>query len=196
MAGRLEVVTGCMFAGKTEELLRRVQRAQIAGKEVRLFKPETDNRYSKEEIVTHYGRSILCSILPKDISWQDFLEYVGEENLQSTDVFAFDEAQFFESKFPMLCEQLVYSGKRVIVAGLDLNFREEPFGPMPVLLALADEVVKLTAVCTVCGEPATRSQRLERGLPIAVGPEVKIGGLENYTARCREHFVHSNRSYP
>ncbi|MBC7220733.1 thymidine kinase [Candidatus Bipolaricaulota bacterium] len=189
MSGRLEAVTGCMFSGKTEELLRRVERARIARKEALLFKPELDTRYAVEEVVTHYGRSLPCRRLPTDISWARLSELVTDHASPITDVFAFDEAHFFGPEFPSLCERLVGLGKRVIVAGLDLNFRGEPFGPMPQLLALADEVVKLSAVCTVCGEPATRSQRLVDGKPVTSGPEVLIGGLESYEPRCREHFI-------
>ncbi len=188
MAGRLEAVTGCMFSGKTEELLRRVERARIARREVLLFKPELDTRYALEQVVTHYGRALPCRRLPTDISWPAFSHLVTRHPSPVTDVFAFDEAHFFGPDFPALCEALVREGKRVIVAGLDLNFRGEPFGPMPELLALADEVVKLSAVCTVCGEPATRSQRLVDGRPVTTGPEVLIGGLETYEPRCREHF--------
>lgn len=188
MAGRLEAVTGCMFSGKTEELLRRVERARIAKKEVLLFKPELDTRYAVEEVVTHYGRSLPCRRLPTNISWPEFSQLLTGHPSPVTNVFAFDEANFFGPSFPELCERLVSIGKRVIVAGLDLNFRGEPFGPMPGLLALADETVKLSAVCTVCGEPATRSQRLVGGKPVVGGPEVLIGGLESYEPRCRAHF--------
>ena len=189
MAGKLEVITGCMFAGKTEELLRRVERARIAKKHVLLFKPALDTRYSEKEVVTHYGRAFPCRRLPKEISWQRFSALIKDHELRATDVFAFDEAHFFGEEFPSLCEALVEQGKRVIVAGLDLNFRGEPFGSMPELLALADEVVKLQAVCVVCGRPATRSQRLVDGKPAREGPEILIGGLESYEARCRECFV-------
>lgn len=189
MPGRLEAITGCMFSGKTEELLRRVERARIARKEILLFKPDLDTRYSVEEVVTHYGRSFPCRRLPVDISWKAFFELITDHGLRITDVFAFDEAHFFGPGFPPLCEDLVGLGKRVIVAGLDLNFRAEPFGPMPTLLALADETVKLTAVCSLCGSPAIRSQRLVGGQPASVGPEVLIGGLESYEPRCREHFL-------
>lgn len=189
MPGRLEVVTGCMFSGKTEELLRRAERARIAGKKVLLFKPEIDTRYSAEEVVTHYGRSLPCRRLAGDLGWGKLVQAVGEEALRGADVLAFDEAHFFGREFPSLCERLVSLGRRVIVAGLDLNFRGEPFGPIPELLALADEVVKLSAVCPVCGEPATRSQRLVDGKPTTGGPEVLIGGLERYEPRCRDHFV-------
>ncbi|HAF71491.1 MAG: Thymidine kinase [Acetothermia bacterium 64_32] len=189
MAGKLEVITGCMFAGKTEELLRRVERARIAKKNVLLFKPSLDTRYSQKEVVTHYGRALPCSRLPTEISWETLLELVPEGQLEGADVLAFDEAHFFGKGFPALCEGLASRGKRVIVAGLDLNFRGEPFGPMPELLALADEVLKLTAVCVVCGRPATRSQRLIDGRPAREGPEILIGGLESYEARCRDCFV-------
>lgn len=177
-----------MFSGKTEELLRRAERARIAKKQVLLFKPELDTRYALEEVVTHYGRSLPCRRLPTDIAWADFSRLVTGPRSPLGHVFAFDEVHFFGPDFPGLCERLVALGERVIVAGLDLNFRGEPFGPMPELLALADEVVKLAAVCTVCGEPATRSQRLVDGRPVTAGPEVLIGGLETYDPRCREHF--------
>ncbi|HAZ30487.1 TPA: thymidine kinase [Candidatus Acetothermia bacterium] len=189
VAGRLEAVTGCMFSGKTEELLRRVERARIARKEVLLFKPELDTRYGTEQVVTHYGRSLPCRRLSVGISWDEFAGIATDHGLRITDVFAFDEAHFFGPRFPGFCEDLVALGKRVIVAGLDLNFRSEPFGAMPALLALADETVKLTAVCAMCGSPATRSQRLIGGQPANWGPEVLIGGLESYEPRCREHFA-------
>lgn len=189
MQGRLEVITGCMFSGKTEELLRRVVRARIARKEVFLAKPELDSRYAAEEVVTHYGRSLPCHRLPTDVSWRSFREMVTEHVLERMDVFAFDEANFFGPDFPEVCEKLAEEGKLVIVAGLDLNFRGEPFGPVPLLLALADEVVKLQAVCVVCGAPATRTQRLVAGKPVTTGPEVLIGGEEQYEARCRNCFL-------
>ncbi|MCS7240115.1 MAG: thymidine kinase [Candidatus Bipolaricaulota bacterium] len=189
MVGRLEVITGPMFAGKTEELLRRVERARIARKSVALFKPELDDRYAKDRVVAHNGKSLPCHLLPPSLNFHSFARLVPSDVLVATEVFAFDEAHFFGPEFPDLCETLVRRGKRVIVAGLDLNFRGEPFGPMPVLLALADEALKLTAVCTVCGNPATRSQRLVDGKPTTEGPEVLIGGLETYEPRCREHFL-------
>lgn len=188
MPGKLEVIAGCMFAGKTEELLRRVERARIAKKRVLLCKPDLDTRYSEVEVVTHYGRSLPCLRLPTDVTLPELARLAGGE-LDGADVVAFDEAHFFGSQFPQLCEALVDQGKRVIVAGLDLNFRGEPFGSMPVLLALADEVTKLQAVCVVCGKPATRTQRLVGGKPAKGGPEILIGGLETYEARCRDCFV-------
>ncbi|MGC9019249.1 MAG: thymidine kinase [Candidatus Bipolaricaulaceae bacterium] len=189
MVGKLEVITGPMFAGKTDELLRRVERARIAKKTVALFKPELDTRYASDRVVAHNGRSLPCHLLPTNLSPAVFSALIPKELRETTEVFAFDEAHFFGPEFPELCELLVRQGKRVIVAGLDLNFRGEPFGPMPRLLALADEVLKLTAVCTICGNPATRSQRLINGKPATEGPEVLIGGLESYEPRCREHFL-------
>lgn len=189
MVGKLEVITGPMFAGKTEELLRRVERARIAKKSVALFKPALDTRYASDRVVAHNGRSLPCHVLPGDINPASFFQIVPGPLWESTEVLAFDEAHFFGPEFPALCEDLVKKGKRVIVAGLDLNFRGEPFGPMPILLALADEILKLTAVCTVCGNPATRSQRLLDGKPVLEGPEVLIGGLESYEPRCRQHFI-------
>jgi len=189
MVGRLEVITGPMFAGKTEELLRRVKRAQIARKNAVLFKPKLDTRYASDRVSTHDGQSLPCYILPASVSFSIFTHFIPQGLLESVDVVAFDEAQFFGQEFPELCETLVRLGKRVIVAGLDLNFRGEPFGPMPALLALADEVLKLTAVCTICGNPATRSQRLVNGKSVTEGPLVLVGGLETYEPRCREHFV-------
>ncbi|HEC63535.1 MAG TPA: thymidine kinase, partial [Candidatus Acetothermia bacterium] len=116
--------------------------------------------------------------------------------LAEAEVVAFDEVHFFGPQFPALCERLVRQGKRVIVAGLDLNWRGEPFGSMPALLALADEVVKLQAVCVVCGKPATRSQRLVGGKPAREGPEIVVGGLESYQARCRDCFVPPSQGLP
>ncbi len=177
-----------MFSGKTEELLRRVERARIGRKHVLLVKPALDTRYAPEEVVAHHGRRLPCFRVPQDPSIDALHEAAGWE-LEMADVVAFDEGNFFGQDFPSLCEVLVQSGKRLIVAGLDLNFRGEPFGPMPVLLAQADEVLKLSAVCVVCGQPATRTQRLVNGAPAEGGPEILVGGLESYEARCRDHFV-------
>jgi len=177
-----------MFSGKTEELLRRVERARIAKKSVLLFKPALDTRYSQEEIVAHHGRSLPCFRVPTNASTADLRAVAGWE-ADTAHAIAFDESNFFGPEFPALCEALVATGKRVIVAGLDQNFRGQPFGPMPVLLALADEVAKLSAVCVRCGQPATRTQRLVDGRPASGGPEVLVGGQESYEARCRACFV-------
>jgi len=184
--GRLEVITGCMFSGKTEELIRRLERVRIARKEIVLFKPTIDNRYSESAIVTHYGRQFAAHLLPPGEESLSMLErIVSQGAIESATVVAFDEGNFFSSKLPKLCEELVARGKRVIVAGLDLTFAGEPFGPMPALMALADEVDKLHAVCVKCGGEATRSQRLIDGKPAPATDEViKVGGTEFYEARC------------
>ncbi len=184
--GRLEVITGCMFSGKTEELIRRLERVRIARKEIVLFKPTIDNRYSESAIVTHYGRQFAAHLLPPGEESLSMLErIVSQGAIESATVVAFDEGNFFSSKLPKLCEELVARGKRVIVAGLDLTFAGEPFGPMPALMALADEVDKLHAVCVKCGGEATRSQRLIDGEPApATDDVIKVGGTEFYEARC------------
>ena len=190
MVGRLEVITGCMFSGKTEELIRRLERVRIARGKILLFKPTIDNRYSETAVVTHYGREFPAHLLPPgEETLETLLEIAGEEALAESTVIAFDEGNFFSDRFPELCEELVEMGKRVIVAGLDLTFAGEPFGPMPTLMALADQVDKLHAVCVKCGAPATRSQRLIDGRPAPPDDAViKIGGQEVYEARCRNCY--------
>lgn len=190
MVGRLEVITGCMFSGKTEELIRRLERVRIARGKILLFKPTIDNRYSETAVVTHYGREFPAHLLPPgEEALEKLLEIAGEEALAESTVIAFDEGNFFSDRFPELCEELVEMGKRVIVAGLDLTFAGEPFGPMPTLMALADQVDKLHAVCVKCGAPATRSQRLIDGRPAPPDDAViKIGGQEVYEARCRNCY--------
>jgi thymidine kinase len=188
--GRLEVIAGCMFSGKTEELLRRIERERIAKKKVLLLKPENENRYSQEKVVTHKGYSLPCIRIPLKINYID-LEKMLRLDLIEAQVIGFDDAQFFDRDFfPFLCEMLILKGKRVIVAGLDLDFKRIPFGPMPVLLAFADEVLKLTAVCVKCGKPAVCTQRIVKGQPASLdGPLVQVGGLDNYEARCRDCYV-------
>lgn len=186
--GRMEVISGCMFSGKTEELLRRVERARIARKTVLLFKPSLDTRYALEEVVAHHGRSLPCFRVSPHATTDELQTAAGWE-AEVADVMAFDEGNFFGPTLPALCQELVDRGKRVLVAGLDLNFRGEPFGPMPILLAMADEVLKLSAVCIQCGQPATRTQRLVGGKPATGGPELLVGGVESYEARCRSCFV-------
>ena len=188
--GRLEVITGCMFSGKTEELIRRLERVRIARKEIVLFKPTIDNRYSERAVVTHYGREFAAHLLPPGEESLVTLErIVGNNEIKSATVIAFDEGNFFSEKLPALCEELVSSGKRVIVAGLDLTFAGEPFGPMPTLMSLADDVDKLHAVCVKCGGEATRTQRLIDGKPApATDAVIKVGGTEFYEARCRSCY--------
>jgi thymidine kinase len=187
---QLEVITGCMFSGKTEELIRRLERVRIARGSILLFKPTIDDRYSTTSVMTHYGREFAAHLLAPGEETMDALERaVGREAIEEATVVAFDEGNFFSDLLPSLCEELVLSGKRVIVAGLDLTFAGEPFGPMPTLLALADRVEKLEAVCVKCGGPATRSQRLVDGRPASAnGPVIQVGGLGSYEARCRNCY--------
>lgn len=184
--GRLEVITGCMFSGKTEELIRRLERVRIARKKIVLFKPTIDTRYSGRAIVTHYGRQFSAHLLaPGDEDLSMLEDTTGSGEIDAATVVAFDEGNFFSDKLPKLCKALVASGKRVIVAGLDLTFAGEPFGPMPTLMALADEVAKLHAVCVKCGGEATRTQRLIDGKPAPPSDEViRVGGKDFYEARC------------
>jgi thymidine kinase len=184
---QLEVIVGCMFSGKTEELIRRLERVRIAGRKILLFKPTIDDRYDMSAVVTHYGREFAAHLLePGEEAIDALKESVGEDALKEAAVVAFDEGNFFSERLPDLCQQLVGMGKRVIVAGLDLTFAEEPFEPMPKLMSLADRVDKLQAVCVVCGGVATRSQRLIDGKPAPVdGPVIQVGGVGSYEARCR-----------
>ncbi len=184
---RLEVITGCMFSGKTEELIRRLERVRIAQRSLLLFKPTIDDRYSSTSVMTHYGREFDAHLLePGRETLDALIAVVGEDALERADVVAFDEGNFFSERLPELCNELVARGKRVIVAGLDLTFASEPFGPMPTLLALADRVDKLHAVCVKCGAEATRSQRLVDGRPApADDPIIQVGGIGSYEARCR-----------
>ncbi len=186
----LEVITGCMFSGKTEELIRRLERVRIAKRKLLLFKPTIDTRYGTNSVMTHYGRAFDAHLLrPGQETIEHLAELVGPEWLDEAAVVAFDEGNFYSELLPNLCEALVARGKRVIVAGLDLTFAEEPFGPMPRLMALADRVDKLHAVCVQCGAPATRSQRLVDGRPAPTdGPVIQIGGAETYEARCRSCY--------
>ncbi|MEZ4592408.1 MAG: thymidine kinase [Chloroflexota bacterium] len=178
--GRIEIICGSMFSGKTEELIRRLRRAQIARQQVQVFKPVIDNRYHAERVTSHNGADF--EALPVASS-QRILETLDE----NTTVVAIDEVQFFDTAVIQICEQLVEQGKRVICAGLDMDFRGVPFGPMPALLARAELVSKLHAICVVCGEEASRTQRLIDGHPAAFDdPVVLVGAAEVYEARCRD----------
>ena len=189
--GKLEVITGCMFSGKTEELIRRLERVRIARGNVLLFKPTLDDRYGRNKVATHFGRELDGILLePGKESIEELIELAGKVVFTKAAVLAFDEGNFFSKKLPALCEKLVQKmDKRVIVAGLDLTFAGEPFGPMPTLLALADQVDKLQAVCVKCGGIATRTQRLIDGKPApSSDPVIKVGGLGTYEARCRDCY--------
>ncbi len=186
--GQLEVITGCMFSGKTEELIRRLERVRIAHGNILLFKPTIDTRYGTTSVRTHYGREFEARLLaPSEETLEELERIVGRTAIDEADVIAFDEGNFFSDKLLDLCQALVVLGKRVIVAGLDLTFAGKPFGPMPTLLALADEVLKLQAVCVKCGKSAMRTQRIINGKPApADGPVIQVGGLEAYEARCKD----------
>ncbi|HIU13074.1 MAG TPA: thymidine kinase [Candidatus Fimiplasma intestinipullorum] len=177
--GWIEAISGCMFAGKTEELIRRIHVLSFAKKRIKVFKPQVDNRYSETEIVSHAGMHIPCLVVKEA---KEILEYVDEDD----EVIAIDEAQFFDEEIVDICEYLADLGKRVMIAGLDTDFRGEPFGVMPQLLTKAEFVSKLTAVCARCGAPATRTQRLVNGKPAAFDdPVIMIGAKDSYEPRCR-----------
>lgn len=180
-AGQVEVICGSMFSGKTEELIRRVRRATIAKQKVQVFKPDIDTRYSIERVTSHNGEGF--EAIPVKRSEDIFAKLEPD-----TTVVAIDEAQFFDPQIEQVTEKLAGRGVRVIIAGLDMDFRGEPFGPMPVLICCADEVQKLHAICMVCGEPASRTQRLVNGQPARYDdPIIMVGASESYEARCREH---------
>lgn len=180
-AGSIEVVTGSMFSGKTDEMIRRLRRATIARQNVQVFKPLIDNRYQVERVTSHAGTAFDAQPIGKA---SQILQHLKSE----TTVVGIDEAQFFDSELIGLVQVLAGRGMRVIVAGLDTDFRGEPFGCMPVLMALAERVDKLQAICMVCGEPASRTQRLVNGKPARYDdPIVIVGASEMYEARCRRH---------
>ncbi len=180
LQGQIELICGSMFSGKTEELIRRLRRALIAKQQVQVFKPIIDNRYHVERVTSHNGLDFHAHPVA---SSQDILTALNPE----TTVVAIDEVQFFDQDVIEVCEQLAEAGKRVICAGLDMDFRGVPFGPIPDLLARAELVDKLHAICVVCGEPASRTQRLIEGRPAAFDdPVVLVGAAEVYEARCRQ----------
>lgn len=174
--GSIEVVCGPMFSGKTEELIRRVKRAQIAKQRVQIFKPAIDVRYHEEDVVSHSSQAIKSEPVESAV---DILIRLKD----STRVVAIDEVQFFDESIVTVVTKLAARGYRVICAGLDLDYRAQPFGPMPTLLAIADEVMKIHAICTICGAPATRSQRLSKSKE-----QVLLGETDAYEARCRGHY--------
>ena len=178
--GRVEVVSGVMFSGKSEELLRRVRRALIARKRVQVFKSHLDDRYGGVfRISSHDGSELEAH--PVSTSVQ-----IAEKIEPDAQVVAIDEAQFLDDGIVSVVNALADRGVRVIVAGTDMDFRGEPFGPIPQLLAVAELVDKLHAICVVCGNLATRNQRLIDGEPApAEGPTIQVGGSESYEARCR-----------
>ena len=177
--GWIEMICGSMFSGKTEELIRRVKRVVIARQQVQVFKPLLDNRYPEDKVSSHDGLHWDAAIVS---SASKILEMVKD----GTDVIAIDEVQFFDRTITDVCEQLARRGKRVILTGLDMDFRGEPFGPVPALMAQAETVDKLQAICAVCGAPASRTQRLINGIPANYDePQILVGAKEAYQARCR-----------
>lgn len=170
-----------MFCGKTDELIRRLRRATIARQKVQVFKPEIDIRYDTVKVTSHAGSAFDAEPINKSV---DILERLDP----ATTVVGIDEAQFFDDQIISIVESLAARGIRVIVAGLDMNFKGEPFGCMPVLMAKAERVDKLQAICMVCGEPASRTQRLVNGKPARYDdPVIIVGASEMYEARCRLH---------
>lgn len=179
--GSVEVICGSMFCGKTEELIRRLKRAVIARQKVQVFKPVIDQRYSVDKVTSHAGTAFDAVSIA---SAADILRSLETD----TTVVGIDEAQFLEPDIVPIVRSLAAKGIRVIVAGLDLDFRGEPFGSMPVLMAEAERVDKLQAICMICGEPASRTQRLVNGNPAYYeDPIVIVGAAEMYEARCRKH---------
>ena len=177
-AGSIEVVCGPMFSGKTEELIRRVKRAQIAKQKIQIFKPEIDNRYDDQKVVSHSALAIEA-LAVKDSS--EIIHRVYD----STRIIAIDEVQFFDEKIIDVVSRLARRGCRVICAGLDQDYKGNPFGPIPHLLAIADSVVKVQAICTVCGAPASKTYRkVEKNCH----EQVLVGETEMYEARCRSHI--------
>lgn len=181
--GHIELICGSMFCGKTEELIRRVRRAIIAKQTIQAFKPDIDNRYGLQYVTSHNGERVEAMPIKRAY---EILEHLAP----NTTVVAVDEAQFLDDGVIGVAEILAEKGIRVILAGLDLDFRGEPFGPMPRLLCIAEDVTKLRAICVVCGEPASRSQRLVNGYPANYhDPVIMVGAQESYEARCRQHHV-------
>jgi len=179
--GSVEVICGSMFCGKTDELIRRLRRATIARQKVQVFKPAIDNRYDVLKVASHAGSVFEAQPIQKA---RDILEKLEKD----TTVVGVDEAQFLDEEIVPIVEELADKGVRVILAGLDLNFKGEPFGMMPVLMARAEQVDKLQAICMVCGEPASRTQRLVNGKPAHFNdPVIIVGASEMYEARCRAH---------
>ena len=175
-SGWIEVIAGSMFSGKSEELIRRLRRAQIAKRKVQIFKPKIDNRFAEDHIISHSEMRIASQNLS---SSRELLQLV----LADTEVVGVDEGQFFDRELPAVCNALADQGRRVIVAGLDEDYLGKPFEPMPQLLAIAEYITKTLAICMVCGSPANHTQRL-----VASSERVLVGAQGTYEARCRHCF--------
>jgi thymidine kinase len=184
--GWIEVVTGSMFSGKSEELIKRLRRVEYANQKMVVFKHSSDMRYDETKVSSH-NKSMIEAVPARDV--EEMYRIVKEE-YHDADVVGIDEVQFFGEEVVDFCEMLANEGKRVIVAGLDQDFRGEPFKPMDQLLARAEFVDKFSAICMVCGSPASRTQRLVNGEPAFYDdPIVMVGAAEAYEARCRKHHI-------
>ena len=182
-SGSVEIICGSMFSGKTEEMIRRLRRARIAKQNVQVFKPAIDVRYNTEKVTSHAGIDFEAIPVQKALQIKMNLE-------PKTTVVGIDEAQFFDDAIIQVIEDLANNGLRVIITGLDMNFRGDPFGCIPIIMSKADHVDKLHAICMVCGEPASRTQRLVDGRPAHYDdPIVIVGAAEIYEARCRKHHI-------
>ena len=180
-SGWIETITGSMFSGKSEELIRRLRRGIYAKQKVVVFKPAIDDRYHKEKVVSHNGNEIEAINI-------SIAREIFNQELDDVDVIGIDEVQFFDNGIVNIVETLAEKGHRVIVAGLDMDFRGEPFEPMPKLLAVSERVTKLQAVCAVCGSSSSRTQRLINGKPAKIDdPIILVGANESYEPRCRAH---------
>lgn len=183
--GSLEVITGSMFSGKSEELIRRLRRAKYAKQKIVVFSPSIDNRYGEKGIYSHGNESLEAY----SVNSVNQMEEIMTENIDAQ-VIGIDEVQFLGEDVVKFCKKYVEYGKRIIVAGLDMSFRAEPYHPLPELMSISDRVDKLNAICTVCGKPAYASQRLINGEPAYYDdPLVMVGASENYEARCRRHHI-------
>ena len=176
-SGWIEVICGCMFSGKTEELIRRMKRAQIARQKLQVFKPVIDDRYGKDVVASHNSNKIFSQPIQKA---SQILELLSD----STRIVGIDEAQFFDDGLVEVVERLANRGIRVVIAGLDMDYKGEPFGPMPQLLSIAEQITKLSAICVTCGSPATRTQRVVKSKDT-----VLVGAHDSYEARCRSHHT-------
>jgi thymidine kinase len=185
-SGWIEVICGSMFSGKTEELIRRLKRAKIANQKVEIFKPRIDTRYDKMKVVSHDANAILATPIENSVK---LLEYTVREDSygEGVDVIGIDEAQFFDEDLPEVCQKLALKGIRVIIAGLDMDYKGVPFGPVPNLLAVAEYITKVHAICTHCGNLATHSYR-----KVADGQRVMLGEKDTYEPRCRSCYAMGN----
>ena len=182
-SGWIECITGSMFSGKSEELIRRLRRGVYAKQKVVVFKPAIDDRYHKDKIVSHNGNAIEAINITT-------ASEILRHDLSEVDVIGIDEVQFFEDEVVNIAEQLAARGHRVITAGLDMDFRWKPFKPIPELLAVSEVVTKLQAVCAVCGASSSRTQRLIDGKPAKIDdPIILVGANESYEPRCRAHHI-------